>query len=94
MHRDTRLAELIGEAVVLRSNDPQTGGQLIRQHNQPGGVLTADLCVLDDISRAPGESLNVLLRILNERKMGDSKIPLRCAIATSVRRLFVHSRCA
>ena len=39
--------------------------------------------MLDDISRAPGEALNVLLRILNERKFGDRKIPLLCAIATS-----------
>ena len=84
MHRDTRLAELIGEAVVMRSTDPETGGEIIRQHNRPGGVLTSDLCVLDDISRAPGESLNVLLRILNERKIGDTPIPLRSAIATSV----------
>merc|ERR1712166_249393 len=83
MHRDTRLAELIGEAVVMRSTDPETGGEIIRQHNRPGGVLTSDLCVLDDISRAPGESLNVLLRILNERKIGDTPIPLRSAIATS-----------
>ena len=39
--------------------------------------------MLDDISRAPGESLNVLLRILNERKYGDEDIPLLTAIATS-----------
>ena len=31
MHRDTRLAELIGEAVVMRSTDPETGGEIIRQ---------------------------------------------------------------
>eukprot|EP00438_Fugacium_kawagutii_P020446 Skav206751 [mRNA] locus=scaffold167:9351:12995:- [translate_table: standard] len=31
------------------------------------GILTAELCVLDDISRAPGEALNILLRLLNER---------------------------
>lgn len=29
------------------------------------------MCVLDDISRAPGEALNVLLRVLNERKWGN-----------------------
>jgi len=83
MHRDTRLSELIGEAVVVRSQDAETGGEIIRQQNKPGGVLTADLCVLDDISRAPGEALNVLLRILNERKLGQTPIPLRSAIATA-----------
>ena len=31
----------------------------------------AQMCVLDDISRAPGEALNVLLRVLNERKWGN-----------------------
>jgi MoxR-like ATPase len=50
--------------------------------NRKGGVLTAEICVLDDISRAPGEALNVLLRILNERKFGDDTIPLLTAIAT------------
>ena len=38
--------------------------------------------MLDDISRAPGEALNVLLRILNERKFGNDPIPLITAIAT------------
>jgi MoxR-like ATPase len=45
-------------------------------------VATAEICVLDDISRAPGEALNVLLRILNERKLNDHRIPLLCAVAT------------
>ena len=40
--------------------------------NRKGGILTAEICVLDDISRAPGEALNVLLRVLNERKFGGS----------------------
>ena len=39
--------------------------------------------MLDDISRAPGEALNVLLRVLNERKFGERSIPLLTAIATS-----------
>ena len=49
-----------------------------------GGILTADICVLDDISRAPGEALNVLLRLLNERRWTDGEgIPLVSAIATA-----------
>ncbi len=84
MHRDTRLAELVGDVVLERRPLPGGGeGERIHQAIEPGGILTAEVCVLDDISRAPGEALNVLLRILNERKFGERPIPLLCAIATS-----------
>lgn len=81
LHRDTRLAELVGDTVIFRERDA-SGGEVIRQVNRKGGILTSEICVLDDISRAPGEALNVLLRILNERKFGDDRIPLLTAIAT------------
>jgi MoxR-like ATPase len=81
LHRDTRLAELVGDTVIFRERDT-SGGELIRQMNRKGGILTAEICVLDDISRAPGEALNILLRVLNERKFGDDNIPLLTAIAT------------
>jgi MoxR-like ATPase len=81
LHRDTRLAELVGDTVIFRERDT-SGGELIRQMNRKGGILTAEICVLDDISRAPVEALNILLRILNERKFGDDTIPLLTAIAT------------
>ena len=87
MHRDTKLHELIGDAVIVR--EPQAEGELVRSLTRPGGILTAELCVLDDISRAPGEALNILLRLLNERQYNGScgqeawKLPLRTAIATS-----------
>jgi MoxR-like ATPase len=83
LHRDTRLAELVGDVVLERRPLADGAGERIHQRVEPGGILTAELCVLDDISRAPGEALNVLLRILNERKFGDATIPLRTAIATS-----------
>lgn len=90
LHRDTRLAELVGDIVLERrpieaTNDDggeELAGERIHQRIEPGGLLVAQLCVLDDISRAPGEALNVLLRVLNERKFGDQQIPLLCAIAT------------
>jgi len=89
MHRDTKLHELIGDAVIVREPHPE-GGEIVRSLTRPGGILTAELCVLDDISRAPGEALNVLLRLLNERQYcGPSShgqtwdLPLRTAIATS-----------
>ena len=81
-HRDTRLAELVGDVVIQRERGPD-GSELIAQSIRKGGVLTCELCVLDDISRAPGEALNVLLRILNERQYLDDEIPLLTAIATS-----------
>ena len=81
MHRDTRLSELVGDLVISREDTKN--GEIIRQNIIKGGILTSEICLLDDISRAPGESLNVLLRILNERKYGDEEIPLLTAIATS-----------
>jgi len=83
MHRDTRLSELVGDVVLERRPLADGEGERIHQAIEPGGILTADVCVLDDISRAPGEALNVLLRVLNERKFGDRPIPLLTAIATS-----------
>jgi MoxR-like ATPase len=82
LHRDTRLSELVGDLVISREL-VDSGGELIKQRIMRGGILTAEICLLDDISRAPGESLNVLLRILNERKFGEENIPLLTAIATS-----------
>jgi ankyrin repeat protein len=81
MHRDTRLQELVGSAIIFREPTVD-GGEVIRQRVLPGGILKCGVCVLDDISRAPGEALNVLLRILNERKFGSEPIPLVTAIAT------------
>jgi len=83
MHRDTRLSELVGDVVLERRPLADAAGERIHQAIEPGGILTADICVLDDISRAPGEALNVLLRVLNERKFGERPIPLLTAIATS-----------
>jgi len=83
-HRDTRLAELVGDIVIERElSDGEGSSEVIVQSIRKGGVLTAELCVLDDISRAPGEALNVLLRVLNERQFQTERIPLLTAIATS-----------
>ncbi len=82
LHRDTRLPELVGDVVLERRPLGAEEGERIHQRIEPGGILTAEVCVLDDISRAPGEALNVLLRVLNERKFGEREIPLLCCIAT------------
>ncbi len=81
LHRDTRLSELLGDMVI--SKEASDSEEIIRQKIVKGGILTAEICLLDDISRAPGESLNVLLRILNERKFFEDSLPLMTAIATS-----------
>ena len=81
LHRDTRLSELIGDLVI--SKETTDNGEVIKQKVVKGGILTSEICLLDDISRAPGESLNVLLRILNERKFFNESIPLLTAIGTS-----------
>ncbi len=81
LHRDTRLHELAGDVVLVR-RPLADGAEQIQQRIEPGGILTAEVCLLDDITRAPGEALNVLLRVLNERRFGDRSLPLRCAIAT------------
>ena len=52
------------------------------QEEGAGVVASAQIAVLDDISRAPGEALNVLLRLLNERKYHERPIPLWSAVAT------------
>jgi MoxR-like ATPase/Mg-chelatase subunit ChlD len=83
LHRDTRLAELIGDVMLRRESMPDGCGELIAQDVRKGGVLTAEVVLLDDISRAPGEALNVLLRMLNERKYHSMPIPLVSAIATT-----------
>jgi MoxR-like ATPase len=82
LHRDTRLADLAGDVVLERRPLDGGAGERIAQRIEPGGILTAEICVLDDLSRAPGEALNVLLRVLNERRFGDQPLPLLCAIAT------------
>ena len=41
LHRDTRLQEIVGDAVIYREQDPDGGGEIIRQQNKPGGILTA-----------------------------------------------------
>jgi MoxR-like ATPase len=82
LHRDTRMTDLLGDVVLERRSLPGGAGERIAQRIEPGGMLTCEVCVLDDISRAPGEALNVLLRVLNERRFGDRELPLLCAIAT------------
>ncbi|MCP4007115.1 MAG: AAA domain-containing protein [bacterium] len=81
-HRDSGPAELLGDSVLRRLSLGR--GERIRSELLPGPLLRAELAVLDDLSRAPGEALAPLLRILAERRALDCELPLECAIATGI----------
>ncbi|NRA02512.1 MAG: AAA family ATPase [Myxococcales bacterium] len=83
-HRDTRSAELLGESVLLAR--PAAGGQRLSRELLPGALLEAEVAVLDDLSRAPGEAIGVLLPILGERRTAGLALPLETAIATAAPR--------
>jgi hypothetical protein len=51
MHRDTRLAELVGDVVLERRALPDGTGERIHQATLPGGS-DREICVLDDVARA------------------------------------------
>ena len=67
-HRDTRLADLVGDTALHRAPCAASGGEVVSARLRPGGVLACELAILDDVTRAPGEALNALLRVLNERR--------------------------
>ena len=46
-------------------------------------MLAAEVCVLDDISRAPPEALHVLLGVLHDRHFKGQRIPLVTVVATA-----------
>ncbi len=83
LHRDTRLTDLIGDVVLSHTRSKSGRSDFIQQKVREGGILTSELVMLDDISRAPGEALSILLRILNERQYQSKPIPLLTAIATT-----------
>ena len=83
-HRDTRSSELLGET-VLRA-DSAAGGRRLSRELLPGALLEAEVAVLDDLSRAPGEAIGVLLPILGERRAAGRALPLETAIATAAPR--------
>ena len=61
MHRDTRVSDLFGDEVLIRENDEETGGEIIRQASKRGGILDCELAVLDDTTRAPGEAFKCVI---------------------------------
>ena len=79
-HRDVGEADLLGDPVLQRRRTA-TGDRLAFGHDR-GPLLLAEIAVLDDLSRAPGEALTPLLRVLDQRRLGEHPLPLEMAIAT------------
>lgn len=83
-HRDTREADLLGETRLVRQRSPASGTERLRQTLAPGPVLEAEILILDDLARAPGEALGPLLRMLGDRRALGRVLPLETAVATGV----------
>jgi MoxR-like ATPase len=80
-HRDLRESDLLGDAVLRTQRDGAS--ERLALDFDPGPLLACELAVLDDVSRAPGEALGPLLRILSEREARGRRLPLETAIATA-----------
>ncbi len=52
------------------------GSERLQRRVEPGPLLRAEVALLDDLDRAPGEALGPLARILAERRFGGSRLPL------------------
>ncbi|HEU4427320.1 MAG TPA: AAA family ATPase, partial [Myxococcota bacterium] len=79
-HRDTRAAELLGEVALERA--PHERGERLALRALPNALARAELWLLSDLERAPGEALAPLLRMLGEREGAGGPLALATAIAT------------
>ena len=80
-HRDTHAAELLGAPRLRRER--RGNAERLSFELAPGPLGRAEILVLDDLSRAPGEALAPLLRMLSERRAAGARLPLETAIATA-----------
>ncbi|MEE9278995.1 MAG: AAA family ATPase [Myxococcota bacterium] len=81
-HRDTRSTDLLGDVLLRLQRDGRQ--ERLAREIAPGPLLQAEVALLDDISRAPGEALGPLLRVLSERRGLGRRLPLECAVATAL----------
>lgn len=79
-HRDIRETDLLGD--VLLSRHRHRGHERLRRELIPGPLLQAEVALLEDLPRSPGEALGPLLRILAERHALGQPLPLESALAT------------
>ncbi len=81
-HRDTTEADLRGDARLVRE---QRGAAVrLRREVVPAPLESAEIALLDDLPRAPGEALASVLRMLSERRSGGRALPLETAIGTGI----------
>src|SRR5262245_37956037 len=80
-HRDASAADLLGEVHLRRERSPR--GERLALELAAGPSAHAEVLLLDDLARAPGEALGLLLRVLAERRLGGELLPLESAIATA-----------
>ena len=79
-HRDIRETDLLGD--VLLSRHRHRGHERLRRELIPGPLLQAEIALLEDLPRSPGEALGPLLQILAERNALGQPLPLESAVAT------------
>ncbi len=79
-HRDIRETDLLGD--VLLNRQRLGGRERLSRELIPGPLLQAEVALLEDLPRSPGEALGPLLRILAERRALGRTLPLEAAIAT------------
>ena len=80
-HRDIRETDLLGD-VLLSRHRGRRGVERLRRELIPGPLLQAEVALLEDLPRSPGEALGPLLRILAERNALGQALPLESAVAT------------
>ncbi len=80
-HRDTHASDLLGAPNLRRERSGER--ERISFEAGEGPLARAEVLLLDDLSRAPGEALAPLLRVLSERRAGALPLPLESAIATA-----------
>jgi MoxR-like ATPase len=80
-HRDTSASDLLGAQGLRRERFANR--ERLSFATGAGPLAQAEVLILDDLSRAPGQALAPLLHILSERRASGASLPLESAIATA-----------
>ena len=79
-HRDVRESDMLGDLVLRRTRHGNM--ERLRVDTARGPMLEAEVALLEDLPRAPGEALGPLLRILADRRALGEQLPLETAVGT------------
>lgn len=84
LHKEIQFHELFGDTVVEKESVEADNKKIekVRISLEKNHILKAEIALLDEIARGPYETLNILLRVLNERKWEDEVVPLRTLFGT------------